>query len=195
MFFTRKKIARLPDLLLNNVRIPLVTTHKFLGIYLDGPELTWETHITYLRDTCYSKLRIMKSLAGSDWGCDCKTLLIFYNVYIRSRLSYGIEVYSSASKSLMSKLEVIQNHALRTITGLGRSTPIINLQLEAGINSLDWYFRTRNLIFLRKVQGLFFNHRTFQELACREVFNLRWTTYPHKAPYVVRMENYAKTWE
>ena len=189
MFFTRKKITRLPDLFLNNVKIPLVTKHKFLGLYLDGPRLLWDKHITFLKDTCFSKLRIMKSLAGSDWGCDRKTLLIFYSSYIRSRLAYGIEVYSSASKSLMSTLEVVQNHALRIVTGLGRSTPIINLQLETGIKSLDTFFMTRNLIFLKKVQGLFFNHRTFQLIASMDAFKLTWDTFPHKAPFLVRARN------
>ena len=189
MFFTRKKITNLPHLVLNGVNIPLVTTHKFLGLYLDAPLLLWKKHITYLRETCFDKLKIMKALAGSSWGCDRKSLLTFYRSYIRSRLSYGVEVYSSASSSLLSSLEVVQNHALRIVTGLGRGTLISNLQLEAGTSSLQVFFHIRNLILLRKVQGLVFCHRTFQTLACPEVFNLSWVTYPHKAPFIVRMKS------
>ena len=189
MFFTRKKITNLPRLVLDEVNIPLVTTHKFLGMYLDAPLLLWRRHIAYLRETCLNKLRIMRALAGSAWGCDRKSLLTFYCSYIRSRLSYGIEVYSSASASLLSTLEVVQNHALRIVTGLGRGTPIPILQLEAGTCSLQAFFNTRDLIMLRKVQGLVFCHRTFQALACPSVFNLNWITYPHKAPFVVRMQS------
>ena len=77
MFFTRKKITNLPQLVLNGGNIPLVTTHKFLGLYLDAPLLLWKKNITYLKETCLDKLRIMKALAGSSWGCDRKSLLTF----------------------------------------------------------------------------------------------------------------------
>ena len=162
MFFTRKKITRLPQIIMNGVSIPLVSSHKFLGLNLDAPLLLWKKHFEYLREISYNQLKIMRALAGTSWGCDRSSLLIFYNSYIKSRLTYGVEVFSSSSNTFLSSLEVIQNHALRIITGLNRSTPIVNLQVEAGVVPICYYVKLRLLIMLRKIQNHAFNHRSFQ---------------------------------
>ena len=47
----------LPQFVLNVVNIPLVTTHKFLGMYLDDALLLWRRLVAYLKETCLNKLR------------------------------------------------------------------------------------------------------------------------------------------
>ena len=75
--------------------------------------------------------------------------MAFYCSYIKSRLSYGIEVCSSASASLLSTLEVIPNHVFEYCEILGRETLIPNLQLDAVTSSLQAFFHIINLIILK----------------------------------------------
>ena len=135
--FTRRRIPNIPVVTMDGSPIPFKTHHKFLGILLDGPRLTWGPHIQYLVTSCLKRLNLMKSLAGVKWGANKKTLLHFYCTYIRSRLDYGCEVYGAASPSVLSKLEVIQNSALRIALGAFKSSPVTALQAEASLPSLS----------------------------------------------------------
>ena len=66
MVFTRKKLTQLLTLTLNNNNIQFVTSVNFLGINLDGPLLTWNSHVKYLINSSVQKLNIMKSLASKN---------------------------------------------------------------------------------------------------------------------------------
>ena len=136
MMFTRKRISNFPGLFLNDVKINLVTKCKFLGLYLDAPLLTWSHHIDYIKSTCNKKLNIMKALTSKSWGANRQILITFYTAFIKSKINYGIEIYSSACPSKLHALEVIQNTALRIVTGLPRSSPIFSLQSESKIPSI-----------------------------------------------------------
>ena len=52
MYFTRKRITNIPPILLNNTPLNFTTTHKFLGLTLDSPHLTWRDHINNLSISC-----------------------------------------------------------------------------------------------------------------------------------------------
>lgn len=65
------------------------------------------------------------------WGSDIKTALIFYKTYIRSIIDYGSILYGSANPSLLNRLEILQNNALRICLGAMKSTPILPLHVEA----------------------------------------------------------------
>ncbi len=55
---------------------------------------------------------------------------IIYCVMIRSNIDYGSVVYSSANKTLLKKIEEIQNQALQNCCGAFRSSPVASLQVE-----------------------------------------------------------------
>ena len=60
----------------------------------------------------------MKALAGSSWGQDPETLIITYKAIIRTVLEYAAPIWSPIiSETSWKKLQVVQNHALRIITG------------------------------------------------------------------------------
>lgn len=65
-------------------------------------------------------------------GASCQSLKIIYCAVIRSNIDYGSVVYSSANKTLLKKIEVIQNQALRICCGAFRSSPVASLQVEMG---------------------------------------------------------------
>ena len=66
------------------------------------------------------------------WRPNRRFPITFYNSFIQSKINYGIEVYSSSSKTQ----EIIQNTAIRIVKGLYRTTPVITLHLEAQISSI-----------------------------------------------------------
>ena len=139
MCFTRKRIQMIPNIFIGREKVDFVTNHCFLGLYLDSPLLTWKRHIDYLRRPCMKRLDIMKRIASSNWGSSTVSLITFYKASIRSKLDYGCEVYSSASLSLLSTLNVIQSTALRLATGTFRTSLILAIHTESNILPLKYW--------------------------------------------------------
>ena len=107
----------------------------FLGMILDK-KLTWGEHIKNLIEKCNKDLNLMRLVSGTTYGADKKILLTLYKALILSKIDYGAQAYNSASKSLLSKLDIIQNHALRIATRAYFSSPINALEVECGIKPL-----------------------------------------------------------
>jgi len=127
----------------SNSLIPIVTKFTYLGITLDR-KLSWIKHINNLVSQNVPAINFLKILASSYWGSDPFIMSIFYKSFIRSKLDYGSVFYASASHSQLSKLDRLQNKALRfIIIGAINSTPIPALSSETGISPLE--FR-RNLL-------------------------------------------------
>ena len=188
MIFTRKKLTCPPILYLNSTPINLVTSQKFLGLILDAPFLTWRKHINYIKAVCNKRIRILKSLNCSNWGCQRSLLKNLYFSFIRSKMLYGLEVYSSASKSLLQSLEIINNNAIRIITGLRKSTPIKSIYYESSIPSINIYINFILVKQLSRIYSLPSNHISYKLISSQNNFlnNISWTTNPHKAPFYIR---------
>ena len=99
-------------------------------------KLTWGEHIKKLLEKCNKDLNLMRLVSGTTYGADKKILLTLYKALLLSKIDYGAQAYNSASKSLLSKLDIIQNHALRIATRAYYSTPINALEVECGIKPL-----------------------------------------------------------
>ena len=78
----------------------------------------------------------MRLVSGTTFGADKKILLTLYKALIISKIDYGAQAYNSASKPLLSKLDIIQNHALPIATRAYYSTPINALEVDCGIKPL-----------------------------------------------------------
>ena len=197
MMFTRKRISVPPNVFLNNQKINYVTKHKFLGLILDGPHLSWSHHIAYLKVICSKKINIMRALTSSSWGANRHLLTTFYNSFIKSKISYGLEVYSSASNTELKSLEVIQNSAIRIITGLPRPTPVIGLHIESNFLSI---FATIHFVILKfffRIQ-LYPNNHILNKLYHDHwdyLSTINWTTYPHKRPLLLRASDLCQKYD
>ena len=66
----------------------------------------------------------MRVVSDTTYGADKKILLTLCKALILSKIDYSAQAYNSASKPLLSKLDIIQNHALRIATRAYYSTPI-----------------------------------------------------------------------
>ena len=102
----------------------------------DSPNLTWRSHIEYLRMDFMQRMKIMKVMASTKWGASTKIMRLFYIAYIRAKLDYGSILYSSAASTHLKKSEVLQNSCIRMILGARMSTPLLSLQAESHIQPL-----------------------------------------------------------
>jgi len=76
----------------------------------------------------------MKALAGTSWGQDKETLLPTYNSIIKPILTYASPVwYPATSNTIITKLQTIQNKALRITTGCVLKTDIQHLHSECQV--------------------------------------------------------------
>jgi hypothetical protein len=118
------------DLKINNISVPTNKTPKILGLHLD-PKLTFSTHTQYISQKASRRLQPLKALASHTWGQDRDTLLLIYKQYIRSIIEYASPAWHpTLAPSNLNKLQTLQNHALRIITGCTLMTPIPHLHHE-----------------------------------------------------------------
>ena len=125
-----------PDLELYGRRLRCVDEARFLGLTFDS-RLTWVPHLRYLKASCMKALNLLRVLSHTSWGADQKTLLHLFQAFVSSKLSYGCEVYSSATASRLKTLDAVHHAGLRLVTGAFRSSPIPSLLVEAGVPPLD----------------------------------------------------------
>ncbi len=100
-------------LMVGNEAIKKQTSTKFLGIYLDE-NLKWTYQINFIG----TKLSTGKSLyilraTKNLLPASCRKTLYYTTIY--PYLTYGIEMWGTATKELLNKLTKLQNKAIRIV--------------------------------------------------------------------------------
>ncbi len=131
VFFTRKKNQEEIKLMMYGRVVERVGSIKFLGVILDA-RLTFAEHIKKIEDKCKKVIHVMRCLTGREWGASCSSLKSIYVALIRSVLDYGSIVVGSAVESLLMRLDVIQNQALRICCGAFKTSSVPTIQVEMG---------------------------------------------------------------
>ena len=117
-------------LTMNNIPIPTTQTPKVLGVTFDR-SLTFRHHIDNAKEKANKSLNLLKALSGTSWGKQKETLLSTYKAVVRPHLEYASTVWSpNAAPTNINKLQIVQNAALRTVTGCTKDTPIQHLNDE-----------------------------------------------------------------
>lgn len=140
------------------------TISTYLGIDFDR-RLSWKNQIEKYAEKASKRSRILKRLTATKWGANTDTLKKTYQSYIRPVLEYGNEVTVTATTTTTKKLEIVQNSALRIITGAPKSTPIAALEAQTRLTSIQ---------VQREKSALCFWER------CRRVYKHEWDNY-HQA--------------
>lgn len=135
--FSMCNISTKPNLFINNSTVDEILNQCYLGIILDQ-RLTFKFHVKELGVKAENRLKLLKRLTGTMWGTSKDTLILTYKSYIHPVLTYGEELLISASKSVNNELEIIQNKALRTISGGVKFTPITAMEMFTGIKPLKF---------------------------------------------------------
>ena len=120
MIFTRKKLQKKITLCIDNQPIHQAESSKFLGLYIDE-KLNWKLHISYLAGKIAKRVGIILK-AGKYFTNDCMVQLC--DDFIVPYLMYCNQILGSTYKSNLRKLQVLQNKAVRIITGSSRKTSI-----------------------------------------------------------------------
>ena len=120
----------IPVLHIGGKQLTVVQQKKFLGLIFDT-KLDWVPHIEYLRTWCLRTMSILKVIASKNPRVDRDMLLRVYRALIRSKLDYGCQVYGTASKSVLAKLDTVHHQGLRICLGAFRTSPVLSLYAEA----------------------------------------------------------------
>lgn len=118
-------------LTVNDIIIPEVNAHKFLGIYLDN-QLNFRNHINKTKIECKKRTDIMKFLSNKHIGAHPSCLLNMYKGLIRSKLDYGSTLYGNATKTLLNSMETIQLTGIKIAMGMLKNTPSQAVLAESG---------------------------------------------------------------
>jgi hypothetical protein len=124
------------QLYLGNDKIEYCENPTYLGITLDK-KLKGKSHISQIADRGKRRLALMRRVAGVKWVCTMETLTNTYKTYVRPTLKYGMEVFPAAIPNETKQLDIVQNQALRIITGGVKTTPITAMEIYTGIEPLN----------------------------------------------------------
>ena len=121
---------------LEDMPVPQVDNPTFLGVTLDT-HLTWKTHLEAVAARSVRKLGLLKKLAGTTWGADTNILRRVYTGAVRPIMEYATTSWATASNANKSKLDKVQNVALRAIVGAMKTTPIKEMEKRADLEPLE----------------------------------------------------------
>ena len=131
-FFSLSTVKEKVMLKLEDMPVPQADNPTFLGVTLDT-RLTWKTHLEAVAARPVRKLGLLKKLAGTAWGADTNILLRVYTGAVRPIMEYATTSWAPASNASKSKLDKVQNVALRAIVGAMKTTPIKEMEKRADL--------------------------------------------------------------
>ena len=114
--FTDRK-GQCPSISINQTTSPQGSTVKYLGLHFDS-KLTWREHITKKRKQLDLKTREINWPIGKNSPLSLENKLLIYKMALKPIWTYGIALWSCASKSntRISVIQRYQSKLLRTIT-------------------------------------------------------------------------------
>ena len=122
-----------PQVFLNGTLIPLDRNPKIPGITLD-PQLTFGPHARSVVTKVGSRLKILKALAGTDWGHSHEDLLITYKSLATSVINYGAPLYSPNLKPThINRIQCAQNQCLCVVKGAHAAASLEHLHRETKV--------------------------------------------------------------
>lgn len=145
--FTNKPIPQI-NLEINNILIKREQSVKYLGIYLDE-KLNWKTHID---SVCTKLIQLTGASSYISQFIHKNNLLQIYYAYIFPHIKYGIEVYGSAPKYTLKKLQATQTRLLKILLGRGRRESATNMFKEMQILSCRQIYELHLSVFVYKQQ-------------------------------------------
>ena len=123
---------------------------KILGILVDK-RLRWGAQVDQAVQRGEAAFNAMCRFISSVWGPSLRLSRLIYSAVVRPTILYGSQIWGmrydghQLPKSIMGKLQKLQNHCLRRITGAYKRTPRVVLEKEASIPPIDLYIRTASL--------------------------------------------------
>ena len=140
----RRESKSTAKIFIDGKTIPFNKTPKFLGVYLDR-ELTFGKHVEEITKKANGKLRMLSALSHTTWGCTKRDLLKVHEAHVLSTLDYAGAGYQPwLAQSNLDALEVVQNKALRIVSGQVQNSRLSARRKEASVPSYET--RSKRLI-------------------------------------------------
>ena len=114
---------------MGNVQLKRVESVKYLGVLLDE-KVTWSQQIEYLSKRLSSAAGIFSKLR---YYLDIRTMIEMYHALFNSKLQYAILCWGSTSSTSLSKLQTLQNKAIRNMNKAPRFYRLDNYYLNQRI--------------------------------------------------------------
>ena len=138
------------ELLMNNEKLMVETSIKYLGLQIDG-KLLFDNQVT---SVCSKLIKFCGVLYKARCYFSKKILLKWYNVYCKPVIYYGILIYGSADKSKLNKILRLQKRIIRTIYFMRKCEPTRNLFQDLKIETVyDLYFRALLTELMNQLSG------------------------------------------
>ena len=114
MVFTRKKTQSVDiKIEIDNEIISETKSSKFLGVHIDN-KLNWKMHVDYVSGKIARGIGILVK-ARKVFRNEC--MINLYYAFIYPYLIYCNHIWGNTYKTTLSKLQILQNKAIRIITG------------------------------------------------------------------------------
>ena len=137
------------SLYLDGTKIQQVQTAKYLGVYLDST-LSWTEHI----DVVCKRLSKFTSVFHSFSKFITEDMINhLYYAYVYPHIIYALEVYGSAAKCYLSRLQVIQSKLIKLLAGKKYSDSSTALHRHLGILKVEEVYQMNVLVFVYKQQN------------------------------------------
>ena len=140
--------AILENISVNGKSIKRTTSCKYLGLILDD-KLIFDCHISKL---CKDLLKIVSSFKIiKHWVPNNQKMKLYY-AYFHSRVQFGLEIYGTAAKRHINKLEILQHKALKTLFNLDPLHPSLDLLKKFNILSIHDLYQERvaKFVYMQK---------------------------------------------
>lgn len=98
--------------------------------------MSWNEHILTVKNKAIKATNILKALCGVTWGAQPQNLMRIYKGYIRAILEWGVTCYGNACNTALSKLDPVENGAIKICLGLLKGTSTFSTLKLANIPSL-----------------------------------------------------------
>ena len=130
--------ANLPIFHLDGKPLDYKQNVKFLGVIFTQ-KLTWNMYFDHMLTKARKSLNMLKIISKLPWGMDVESLIHLSTALIRSKLTYGQEVYFSAPKYLLKKILSLDCKAYKLALGVPTHTSNKEVYETTGILPLDNY--------------------------------------------------------
>lgn len=112
IFTNKRSTCHINPVIINDRPIPWASQVKYLGLILDS-KLNWSKHVKYLINKSNIAINLLYPLINRNSKLSSKNKMTLYKSIIRPILLYGCPAWSTAAKSHISKIQIIQNKCLK----------------------------------------------------------------------------------
>ena len=157
----RRLPTNLPDVYIDNVVISRLQNVKFLGVLINE-NLDWSNHISSIYKCLARNVGILTKL---KFTLPCNVLYMLYNSIVVPHLNYCNYIWGNTYKSHLTKINIIQKKAVRTISKSSWRFPSAPLFRQLNILPLHELIAFNTLIFMYCV-----HYRLLPEKYCNMFF-------------------------